>query len=124
MLSMGFGFVELTSAEVAKRALRKFQGVQLKGHAMDLRVSVRTSSAESRIKQKKRKRADEAEMVDAKGKKKTKLIVRNLAFEANKKELRSLLQRTPEIRSTSRKFDGKHRICLSILCRIRRHRAR
>ena len=54
---------------------------------MDLRLSVRNSSAASRAKQKKR-RGDQTDMVDSKGKKRTKIVVRMLHLEANKKELR------------------------------------
>ena len=50
-------------------------------------------------------------MVDSKGKKRTKIVVRNLAFEANKKELRALFATYGQVKSVRlpRKFDGKHR---------------
>jgi len=82
--SMGYGFVEFDSPASAQEALRRRQGVVVDGHALQLQVSqrgARQSGAAQGGKGKKK----------AKGALQTqRLCVRNLAFEATRKELAQL----------------------------------
>ena len=81
-LSMGFGFLEFEKKEDAVKCMKAMQGVKLDGHALQLKFSnaaVKGASAGGR------KRG--AEEVKVTG---TKLVVRNVPFEATKKDIRQL----------------------------------
>eukprot|EP00644_Phytophthora_capsici_P001052 jgi/Phyca11/9966/fgenesh1_pm.PHYCAscaffold_43_\ len=87
MLSMGFGFVEFVDAKHTEKALQTLQNTVVDGHALNLKLSQKKASAAP-------KRS--AGEVDGEGRK-SKIIVRNVAFEATSNEIRELL------------FDGRHR---------------
>lgn len=78
-LSMGFGFVGFRTVEAAKSARTARQGFVLDGHALDLRFAQRN-----------------ADQVDASGSRNkasstsTKLLVKNIPFEATRADLRQL----------------------------------
>ena len=76
-LSMGFGFVEFASSSAAQKALRRLQGSRLAGRAIALKAS------EKRLGGAQRRRAGGAEG-------RTKLIVRNVPFQATAKDIRRL----------------------------------
>ena len=80
-LSKGFGFVEFASDDAARRAMQQLQGKDLDGHPLAISISNRGSSGSD----------------DTKGAQKgkcgsTKLVVRNIPFEANKKDLHQLFK--------------------------------
>eukprot|EP00041_Stephanoeca_diplocostata_P031429 m.978405 g.978405 ORF g.978405 m.978405 type:complete len:991 (+) comp23957_c0_seq1:104-3076(+) len=101
VLSMGFGFVEFNSMEDAKLAMKQLQHGELDGHKLELKISSKAESAS-------RKRTERGRTVKAGG---TKLLVRNLPFEASKKEVKELCQAFGQIKSIRlpKKFDGAHR---------------
>lgn len=99
-LSMGFGFVEFASKEDAMKAMKELQNSELDDHKIQLKVSSRGSNATGRER--------EGKVVKVGG---TKLLIRNLAFEADKKEVRELCSAFGQIKSLRmpKKFDGAHR---------------
>lgn len=111
-LSAGFGFVEFSSAKAAQAAMAKLQGVALDGHALKLAVSRATPGRATSSRG-----GDAADVgTDRKSKKAsglsdTKIIVRNVAFEATKKDLKTLFAPFGQLKSLRqpRKFDGQHR---------------
>ncbi|KAL7750012.1 Multiple RNA-binding domain-containing protein 1 [Sorochytrium milnesiophthora] len=106
-LSLGFGFVEFTTHDAAMRALKTMQGSMLEGHALQLKLSDRqaTSSSSSTSTASKRPGPDE---VKGSG---TKIIIRNVPFEATAKELRQLFSAYAQVKSLRipRKVAGGHR---------------
>eukprot|EP00884_Botryococcus_braunii_P005166 jgi/Botrbrau1/14650/Bobra.0108s0011.1 len=95
-LSAGFGFVECSSEAVARIVLKKLQGSILEGRKLLLQLSMRKTES---------KQAEAPQ--DKKSAKSTKLVVRNVAFEATKKDIHSLFSGFGHIRSVRlpRKFD-------------------
>lgn len=91
ILSMGFGFLEFHSSAQAQAALQAMDGYSLHGHKLQIRASHKgTDAAEQRRKEDKAKRESS---------KKTKVVVKNLPFEATKKDVRSLLGAYGQLRS-------------------------
>ncbi|CAE8645494.1 unnamed protein product, partial [Polarella glacialis] len=81
-LSMGYGFLEFATAADAAEALRSRQGTMVDGHAVQLQLSQRGS---------KGGRSEGAAGQKAKGAiNSSSICVRNLAFEATRKELYQL----------------------------------
>lgn len=77
-LSMGYGFVGFKTAEAAKKALKGMQGFTLDGHALYVKFAGRgTEEDESKDKETAKSRS-------------TKMIVKNVPFEATKKDIREL----------------------------------
>lgn len=109
-LSLGFGFVECVDQEATRRGLRKANGSTLDGHVLSVTLSKPNKSKAPALTPSKRKRATDA-MVNPPDLSATKLVVRNLAFEANKKELKQLFSAYGHINSVRlpKKFDGTHR---------------
>ncbi|CAM8967825.1 unnamed protein product [Rhodiola kirilowii] len=79
-LSMGFGFIEFDSVDTATRTCKDLQGTVLDGHALILQLC-------------HAKKDDKAPGKTDKDKSSTKIIVRNVAFEATEKDLRQLIKR-------------------------------
>jgi len=77
-LSMGYGFVGFKDVEGAKRALKSMQGYVLDGHSLSVRLAGRG--------------VEEPGEGEGKtgGKSSTKIIVKNVPFEASKKDIREL----------------------------------
>lgn len=114
-LSKGFGFVETASVEIAARLLHKLQGSKLDGHKLQLSFSSQgadgAAAATTGAGKTPGGKSKSAKVQVPEGFSKTKLIVRNLAFEATRKELVQLFNPFGEIKSCRlpRKFDGNHR---------------
>ncbi|KAF5185014.1 Multiple rna-binding domain-containing protein [Thalictrum thalictroides] len=85
-VSKGFGFIEFDSVETAAYVCRDLQGTVLDGHALKLQI------CHAKKDEQVLKKAD-------KDKSTTKLIVRNVAFEATKKDLRQLFSPFGQIKS-------------------------
>jgi multiple RNA-binding domain-containing protein 1 len=102
-LSMGFGFIEFRSKEDAQAALAAMNGYSLEGYRLDVRPSQRT--LDEGAARRKQDRAKAAAMHQ------TKVIVKNLPFEATKKDVRTLLGSYGQLRSVRvpRKFDNSTR---------------
>ncbi|TMW66538.1 hypothetical protein Poli38472_004303 [Pythium oligandrum] len=107
MLSMGFGFVEFADAKQAEAAIKTLQSTVVDGHALNLRISQKKANGASSGSKRK---ADEDETTTGSGRK-TKLIVRNVAFEASSNEIRELFGAFGQLKRVRmpKKFDGKHR---------------
>ncbi|GIZ42806.1 hypothetical protein CKM354_000606000 [Cercospora kikuchii] len=88
-LSMGFGFLEFNSAKQAQDALRAMDGYSLEGHKLQIRTSHKGEDAAE-----KRKKADKAKKAAT-----TKVIIKNLPFEATKKDVRALFGEYGQLRS-------------------------
>ncbi|XP_010914288.1 multiple RNA-binding domain-containing protein 1 isoform X2 [Elaeis guineensis] len=96
-VSMGFGFIEFDSVETATNVCKDLQGTVLDGHALILQLC--HAKKDGQVLKK-----------DEKDRSSTKLLVRNVAFEATEKDLRQLFSPFGQIRSLRlpMKF-GSHR---------------
>ncbi|KAG6545516.1 hypothetical protein Mapa_013118 [Marchantia paleacea] len=81
---MGFGFVECDSVETATEVCKHFQGTVLDSHALILQLSNTTNRGKTDSLEKKGIKQG------AKDESFTKIIVRNVAFEATRKDLQQL----------------------------------
>ena len=79
-LSMGFGFVEFTTAETATAALSTMDGRDLEGHKLQIKASHKGADAAE-----ERRRDDAAKKAAS-----TRILIKNLPFEANVRTLYSL----------------------------------
>ncbi|KAI8645694.1 hypothetical protein BD408DRAFT_411386 [Parasitella parasitica] len=95
-LSMGFGFIEFDNKSNAEKALKAMQGFNLDGHSLELKLSHRKADTKS-----KKGKTPET----------TKLVVRNVPFEATDKDLRELFGAYGQLKSLRmpKKFNGGHR---------------
>ncbi|TWW60369.1 RNA-binding protein 19 [Takifugu flavidus] len=80
-LSMGYGFVQYHKAEAAQKALRQLQHCSVDGHQLQLKISER-ATRKTEVSSKKKQV----------GKKQTgtKILARNIPFQASVRELREL----------------------------------
>ena len=85
LLSQGFGFVGFKDAESAAKAIKGMRGFVLDGHV--LRVNFAGRGQEMEVEN-----SSKAGEEKGKERKKTKMVVKNLPFEANKKELWELFR--------------------------------
>ncbi|XAR56187.1 hypothetical protein NMG60_11036565 [Bertholletia excelsa] len=85
-VSMGFGFIEFDSSETAGKVCRDLQGTVLDGHALILQLC-------------HAKKDDRVQKNIENGRSSTKLIVRNVAFEATERDLRQLFSPFGQIKS-------------------------
>ncbi|CAA2964808.1 multiple RNA-binding domain-containing 1 isoform X1 [Olea europaea subsp. europaea] len=85
-ISRGFGFIEFDSVDTAVKVLRDLQKTDLDGHAVTLQL------CHAKIDEHQHKKVDS-------DKSSTKLIIRNVAFEATKKDLRQLFSPFGQIKS-------------------------
>ncbi|KAL6876618.1 RNA-binding domain-containing protein [Trichoderma novae-zelandiae] len=90
-LSMGFGFVEFRSKSQAQAALKAMDGYVLDGHALGVKPSHRGHDAAE-----ERRREDAAKKAAAQ---RTKIVIKNLPFQATKKDIRTLFGTYGQLRS-------------------------
>jgi len=104
-LSMGYGFVEFHSAEDSRKALSKLQGSFVDGHKLELKVSSTNKLSQTSTANKANIKTGDA------GKSKTKLIVRNVAFQSSRTELLQLFGSFGQLKNVRipRKLDGGNR---------------
>lgn len=102
-LSMGFGFAEFRSKAQAQAALGAMNGYKLDGHELVIRASHKAADAAE-----ERRREDTAKKIAAR---RTKIIIKNLPFQATKKDIRSLFGAYGQLRSVRvpQKFDRSAR---------------
>ncbi|KAJ9121485.1 hypothetical protein QFC22_002101 [Naganishia vaughanmartiniae] len=82
-LSMGFGFLGFTSKEAALKAMNGLKGYKLDGHDLEFKFAMRDGEGEGRD--------SKVDAVAGKAKSKTtKMIVKNVPFEASKNDIRDL----------------------------------
>lgn len=113
-LSMGYGFVEFATPDAAKRALKVCQGKVVDEHALQLRLSSTAGGAAGEeagaagtpAAKRARSLVTAAPTSNA-----TKLLVRNLAFEATKEDLQTLFAAYGAVKNVRmpKKFNGQHR---------------
>ncbi|KAH6609313.1 hypothetical protein Trco_002659 [Trichoderma cornu-damae] len=90
-LSMGFGFVEFRSKSQAQAALKAMDGYVLDGHALGVKASHKGHDAAE-----ERRREDAAKKAAAQ---RTKIVIKNLPFQATKKDIRALFGAYGQLRS-------------------------
>jgi multiple RNA-binding domain-containing protein 1 len=95
--SMGYGFVEFKSDASAKKALSLLQGKAIDGHNIDLKISKQGNPTEK--------------LIGGKKKPSTKIIVRNVPFQASRTEILQLFGSFGQLKTVRlpKKFDGGHR---------------
>lgn len=96
-LSMGFGFVEFRTKENAELAISSFDNHVLNGHRMQLKLSHRKSGATKTDR--------------SKSEKTNKIIIKNLPFEATRKDVLELFGTYGQVKSVRvpKKFDKSAR---------------
>lgn len=96
-VSMGFGFIQLDSVETATNICRDLQGTVLDGHALILQFC-HAKKDEQMLKKVEKDKSS------------SKLLIKNVAFEATEKDLRQLFSPFGQIKSLRlpKKF-GNHR---------------
>jgi multiple RNA-binding domain-containing protein 1 len=99
VLSMGFGFVEFGDSQQALAAVSAMNGYRLDNHELLVQISRRATDVAEEQRRKDNQRKGEAH--------KTKLIIKNVPFEATKRDIRSLLGAYGQLRSLKlpQKFD-------------------
>ncbi|KAL2813792.1 hypothetical protein BDW59DRAFT_176638 [Aspergillus cavernicola] len=102
-LSMGFGFADFKTKDQAQAALAVMNGYTLDRHALVVRASHKGMDAAE-----ERRRDDTAKKIAAR---RTKIIIKNLPFQATKKDIRSLFGAYGQLRSVRvpQKFDRSAR---------------
>mmetsp|Transcript_247 Transcript_247/g.254 ORF Transcript_247/g.254 Transcript_247/m.254 type:complete len:341 (-) Transcript_247:27-1049(-) len=102
-LPCGYGFVEYSTEKSASKALRNLNNSLLDGHALKLSEAKTTIQ----IPQKRPRVEEEVKESDNR----IKLLVKNLAFEATKEELKNLFQNFGEVKNVRipSKAQGTHR---------------
>ncbi|KAF8926504.1 hypothetical protein BGZ58_011124, partial [Dissophora ornata] len=100
-LSMGFGFAEFVSKEKAMNAMKAMNGFILDANKLEIKFSDRSSS-KSDSKSKSRVAPKDHG---------TKLLVRNIPFEASKKDIQGLFSSFGQLKSVRipKKMSGGHR---------------
>ncbi|KZS95372.1 hypothetical protein SISNIDRAFT_451955 [Sistotremastrum niveocremeum HHB9708] len=95
-LSMGYGFVGFDTTESAKKGLQSTQGFVLDGHALSVKFAGRGAEEEKKGVPKSQT---------------TKMIVKNVPFEASKKDIRELFGAHGHLKSVRlpKKFDSRSR---------------
>jgi len=99
--SMGFGFIEFMNKDDAKKALKSLQNINIDGHTLVLRISKTGTSVAP-------KEHVKANNTIVQG---TKLLIKNVAFETTKKDLKDLFGTFGELKTVRlpKKMDGTHR---------------
>ena len=106
-LPCGYGFVEFDTEKTANKALRNLNNSILDEHSLQLSESKSTIQLP-----KKREREEETKKTDLDPEDvRTKLLVKNLAFEATSSELKEVFQNYGEVKSVRlpTKTSGGHR---------------
>lgn len=97
-LSMGYGFVGFKAVEDAKKAMKSMQGFILDGHSLHVKFAGRGTEDEPKDNTVAKSRS-------------TKMIVKNVPFEATKKDIRELFSAHGQLKSVRlpKKFDSRSR---------------
>ncbi|KAL4223638.1 putative RNA-binding protein 19 [Mactra antiquata] len=86
MLSMGYGFVEFNTVNGAQDSIKTMQHTYLDGHTLELKVSDRTTKSSSSKQDHNRKGGNVKKQTT------TKILVRNIPFEAKHSEIMELFK--------------------------------
>ena len=79
---MGFGFITYYLKSSAEKAIKTLQQSSLSEHCLELKRSTRASTSKSKTEKEKKDL----------GKPSTKLLVRNIPFQANKEEITQIFK--------------------------------
>ncbi|XP_071789462.1 probable RNA-binding protein 19 [Asterias amurensis] len=90
MLSMGYGFVEYKKKKSAQKALKELQHCYLDEHSLELKLSHRAAIQSNKTSSKKAGNSNQ---------KSSKILIRNIPFEATKQEVHELFGTFGEIKS-------------------------
>lgn len=103
VLSMGFGFIEFRTKSQAQAAIKAMDGYTLDNHKLLVKASHKGADAAE-----EKRKEDRAKKLAGK---RTKLIVKNLPFEASKADIRKLFGTYGQLRSVRmpKKFDHSTR---------------
>jgi len=111
-LSSGYGFIELATEKEATKIIKTMQGSILDEHSLKLSIAKSKTDKETKLLGNKRHSENHGDY-DYVGEdiENTKLLVKNVAFEANRQELRELFKSYGEVKSVRfpTKIDGTHR---------------
>ena len=101
-MSMGYGFVQFYKYADTEKALKVLQGKRLNDHCLELKRSNRAVQTEENESSTKRKSI---------GKGSTKLVVRNVPFEANAREVEEIFKTFGALKGIRlpKKVTGSHR---------------
>ncbi|KAM3610239.1 uncharacterized protein V6R79_001148 [Siganus canaliculatus] len=81
LLSMGYGFVQYQTAEAAQKALRQLQNCTVDDHELEIKISERATGTTEQSR--KKKQAEKKQTG-------SKILVRNIPFQASVREIREL----------------------------------
>ncbi|KAM3868181.1 putative RNA-binding protein 19 [Diretmus argenteus] len=81
LLSMGYGFVQYQTAEAAQKAMKRLQHCSLDDHQLELKVSEKATRSTEVLRKKKQVEKKQSG---------SKILVRNVPFQATVKEIREL----------------------------------
>eukprot|EP00794_Sanderia_malayensis_P013983 gene13983-15441_t len=111
MLSMGYGFVEFARSADADEAMKTLQHAMLEDHQLELKKSHRKSQLISKLSYLLRNQNENKRKSVSKKQKTSKILVRNIPFEATKKEVQQLFGAFGEIKTLRlpKKMTGSHR---------------
>ncbi|KAJ4490517.1 hypothetical protein J3R30DRAFT_93378 [Lentinula aciculospora] len=100
-LSMGYGFIGFKDVEGARKAMKSMQGFVLDGHALHIKFAGRGTDED----------ADKGKDGVGSKSRTTKMIVKNVPFEATKKDIRELFGSHGQLKSlrVPKKFDSRTR---------------
>lgn len=104
MLSMGYGFVQYKTPKAAQKAMRKLQHCTVDEHQLELKISER--EVKSGVAEPKRKKQTSRKQ------RTSKILVRNIPFQATVKELRELFCTFGELKTVrlpKKGIGGAHR---------------
>ncbi|XP_053558130.1 probable RNA-binding protein 19 isoform X2 [Bombina bombina] len=90
LLSMGFGFVEYRKPEHAQKAIRQLQLCTVDGHQLEVKLSERAVGAKTTTDRKKQ---------TTKKQQSSKILVRNVPFQATVREIRELFSTFGELKT-------------------------
>nr|AAI63877.1 RNA binding motif protein 19 [Danio rerio] len=104
LLSMGYGFVQYKTPEAAQKAMRQLQHCTVDEHQLEVKISER--EVKSGVAQAKRKKQTARKQTTS------KILVRNIPFQATVKELRELFCTFGELKTVrlpKKGIGGSHR---------------
>jgi multiple RNA-binding domain-containing protein 1 len=90
-VSLGYGFIQFKKSKAAEKALKTMQFTEIEGKKIELKRSDRTLQADPKTARKQTKKKDQ--------KNSTKIMVRNIPFQANLKEVREIFKVFGEIKA-------------------------
>ena len=103
ILSMGFGFLEFRTPAQAQAALSAMNGFSLDGHQLLIKASHKGQDAAA-----ERRKEDEIKRLKNR---KSKIVIKNLPFEASKKDIQSLFKSYGQLRAVRvpKKFNNSRK---------------